>query len=114
MSDFNKSTHYITCFLLDILQYFILTLGDVLLTPTKIYVKPVLSLLKLTKVKAIAHITGGGLPGNVTRVLPDGVCVELDANSWQIPPVFSWIAKEVNTTDLFQYTNVGGNSSCIL
>ncbi|KAK2163552.1 hypothetical protein LSH36_77g01068 [Paralvinella palmiformis] len=85
------------------------TLGDVLLTPTKIYVKPVLSLLKLTKVKAIAHITGGGLPGNVTRVLPDGVCVELDANSWQIPPVFSWIAKEgnVDTHEMSRTFNCG-------
>ena len=75
--------------------------GDVLLSPTKIYVKPVLSLFKMTKVKAIAHITGGGLPGNVSRVLPVGTSVELNATRWQMPPVFRWIAKEVRLHHLF-------------
>ncbi len=68
------------------------TLGDVLLTPTRIYVKSVLSSLKLDQIKALAHITGGGLTDNIPRVLPAGMGVQLDAATWDFPPVFRWLA----------------------
>ncbi|XP_054288044.1 trifunctional purine biosynthetic protein adenosine-3-like [Macrosteles quadrilineatus] len=66
------------------------TLGEELLTPTKLYVKSVLPVIH--HVKALAHITGGGLIDNLPRVLPPQLGVTLDANCWTIPPVFSWLA----------------------
>ena len=57
--------------------------------------KSVLPVLKEGKVKAVAHITGGGLPGNVCRILPPGVGLTLDALSWHIPPVFGWLMSKV-------------------
>ena len=64
-----------------------LTLGAALMAPTRIYVKSLLALHRAGLLKAAAHITGGGLPGNLPRVLPDGVAAALDA-SWPVPPVF--------------------------
>lgn len=73
-------------------------LGKEFLTPTKIYVKNVLPLMKKGKVLAFAHITGGGLVENIPRVLHSKVCVELDSRTWCIPPVFSWIAAAGSNT----------------
>lgn len=67
------------------------TLGDALLTPTRLYVKPLLSALKAGGVHGLAHITGGGLTENLPRVLPDGLGVQLDLDTWDLPPVFSWL-----------------------
>jgi phosphoribosylformylglycinamidine cyclo-ligase len=69
------------------------TLGEALLEPTRIYVKPVLALHRAGLIKAAAHITGGGLPGNLPRVLPDGTVAVVDATSWPVPPVFAWLAR---------------------
>ncbi|KAJ2159805.1 Bifunctional purine biosynthetic protein ade1 [Coemansia sp. RSA 552] len=69
------------------------SLGEALLTPTRIYVKPLLPLVRAQRVKAMAHITGGGFTDNVPRVLPCGVRAEIDAAAWPLPPVFSWLRR---------------------
>jgi phosphoribosylformylglycinamidine cyclo-ligase len=69
------------------------SLGEALLEPTRIYVKPVLALHRAGLLKAAAHITGGGLPGNLPRVLPDGTVAVVDATAWPVPPVFGWLAR---------------------
>ncbi|MBP2298340.1 phosphoribosylformylglycinamidine cyclo-ligase [Azospirillum picis] len=69
------------------------TLGEALLTPTRIYVKSTLQAVRAGMVRAMAHITGGGLIENIPRVLPDGLGVSLDASAWTLPPVFSWLMK---------------------
>jgi phosphoribosylformylglycinamidine cyclo-ligase len=68
------------------------TLGQALMTPTRIYVRSMLALHRAGLLKAAAHITGGGLPGNLPRVLPDGTAAALTA-SWAVPPVFHWLAR---------------------
>jgi len=75
------------------------TLGEALLAPTRIYVKPVLSAMKAVKMKGLAHITGGGLVENVPRVLPEGVVAELHRDAWPRPPVFDWLQKNGNVAD---------------
>jgi phosphoribosylformylglycinamidine cyclo-ligase len=75
------------------------TLADALLAPTRIYVKPVLALLKRVAVKGMAHITGGGLVLNVPRMLPDGVQARLDRTRWPRPPVFDWLQRGGNVAD---------------
>jgi len=69
-------------------------LGDALLAPTRIYVKPLLELLGQVEVHALAHITGGGLTENLPRVLPDHSCAEIDRSSWRLPAVFEWLQAE--------------------
>ncbi|KAM9835818.1 trifunctional purine biosynthetic protein adenosine-3 [Aulostomus maculatus] len=70
------------------------TVGEVLLTPTRIYSRLLQAILRSGAVKAYAHITGGGLLENIPRVLPKELAVDLDASRWSIPPVFSWLQKE--------------------
>lgn len=72
------------------------TLGEVLLEPTRIYVKSLLSLMQSVPVHALAHITGGGLIGNVPRVLPQGLCAEIDTLSWKQPAIFDWLKAQGN------------------
>lgn len=79
------------------------TLGATLLTPTRIYVKPVLAVLQQLPVHAICHITGGGLPGNLPRVLADGLRAKLDSNSWDAPPVFHWLQTQGNVEQKEMY-----------
>jgi phosphoribosylformylglycinamidine cyclo-ligase len=71
-------------------------LGDVLIEPTRIYVKPVLNLLAEVPVKGLAHITGGGLVENIPRVLPSGVRAVLDSSAWPLPPLFGWLQAQGN------------------
>ena len=72
------------------------TLGEALLAPTRIYVRSLLALHRAGLLKAAAHITGGGLPGNLPRVLPEGVAAAVDAGAWTVPPVFAWLARAGN------------------
>jgi phosphoribosylformylglycinamidine cyclo-ligase len=81
-----------------------------LLEPTRIYVKPLLAAIRSTgAIKGLAHITGGGLPGNVPRCLPDGQRARLDARQWKAPEVFGWLAKAggVPTDDMLRTFNCG-------
>ena len=85
------------------------TLGDVMLEPTRIYVKPVLKLLKSVAVKGLAHITGGGLVENVPRVLPAGLAARIERAAWRLPPLFRWLQAEGNIADaeLYRVFNCG-------
>jgi phosphoribosylformylglycinamidine cyclo-ligase len=86
------------------------TLGEALLTPTRIYVKPVLAAIRQTgAVKALAHITGGGLSENLPRVLPDGIAAHVDLGAWQAPGVFGWLmqAGRLHETELLRTFNCG-------
>ncbi|TVY06963.1 phosphoribosylformylglycinamidine cyclo-ligase [Paenibacillus cremeus] len=84
-------------------------LGDALLAPTKIYVKPVLGVLEQVKIKGMAHITGGGFLENIPRVLPEGVNVEIDYGSWPILPIFELMQREggISNNDMFRTFNMG-------
>lgn len=73
-------------------------LSSLLLSPTRIYVKSCLSAIHSYRIKGLAHITGGGLIHNIPRILPDGLGAELDVNSWNLPPLFSWLASVGNIT----------------
>ncbi len=75
------------------------TLGEALLAPTHIYVKPLLELIEKIPVHALAHITGGGLLENLPRVLPDGVNAEIDLGSWQRPAIFDWLQQHGNVEE---------------
>ena len=85
------------------------TLGEALLEPTRIYVRPVLALHRAGLLKAAAHVTGGGLPGNLPRALPDGTVAVLDARAWPVPPVFRWLARAggVAAEEMLRVFNLG-------
>ncbi|MNN13811.1 Phosphoribosylformylglycinamidine cyclo-ligase [compost metagenome] len=84
-------------------------LGDVLLEPTKLYVKPVLELIQQVEVKGMAHITGGGFIENIPRVLPEGVNVDIEFGSWPILPIFNLLQEKgsVSNRDMFTTFNMG-------
>jgi len=75
------------------------TLGQAVLEPTRIYVKPVLALLEQVSVKGLAHITGGGLTGNVPRTLPEGLRAVLRRKSWPMPELFRWLQAQGKVAD---------------
>ena len=85
------------------------TLGERLLAPTRIYVRSLLALIEALDVRGLAHITGGGLPENVPRVLPEGCRARIDSASWTLPPVFAWLAEEggIERHELFRTFNCG-------
>lgn len=72
------------------------SLGETLLTPTRIYVKSILAALAVAPIKAIAHITGGGLTDNVPRVMPENTCAKIDHDSWPRPAIFDWLQDKGN------------------
>lgn len=86
-----------------------ISLGESLLTPTKVYVKSCLGAIKKGGVKALAHITGGGLLENIPRVLPEGLGVKIKRDSWKMPPVFQWLreAAQLNDAELHRTFNCG-------
>jgi phosphoribosylformylglycinamidine cyclo-ligase len=75
------------------------TLGQALLTPTRLYVKQALAAIRAGGVHGLAHITGGGITENPPRVLPDGLACEIDLGSWTLPPVFRWLAQTANMAE---------------
>ena len=93
----------------DFIPNFNKTLGEELLTPTKIYVKSILELANQIDIKAIAHITGGGIPGNLIRVLNKNVKAVIEEGSWEVLPVFKWIQKEGNIPkeEMYKTFNMG-------
>ncbi len=92
------------------------SLGETLLTPTKIYVKPVLALLDEVRVKGISHITGGGFYENIPRSIPDGLGAKIDKSAVKILPIFELIAKTGNISehDMFNTFNMGVGMSIIV
>ena len=92
------------------------SIGETLLTPTKIYVKPVLALLEEVKVKGISHITGGGFYENIPRSIPDGLGAKIDKSAVRILPIFDLIAKTGNISerDMFNTFNMGVGMSIVV
>ncbi|MCD6707101.1 MAG: phosphoribosylformylglycinamidine cyclo-ligase [Thiobacillus sp.] len=84
-------------------------LADAVMAPTRIYVKPVLSLLEKLSVKGMAHITGGGITGNLPRCLPESVAARVDPASWTRPPLFDWLqqAGNVDSAEMLRTFNCG-------
>ena len=85
------------------------TIGDHLIEPTRIYVKPVLELLHDISVHAIAHITGGGITENLPRILPKRIKAIIDLNTWETPPVFTWLQQQggINEAEMLRTFNCG-------
>jgi phosphoribosylformylglycinamidine cyclo-ligase len=85
------------------------TLGEALLEPTRIYVKPLLGPIHDGRIKALAHITGGGLTENLPRVLPEGLSASIDLGTWKLPPVFAWMQQvgSIELDDLLRTFNCG-------
>ena len=92
------------------------TVGEALLKPTKIYVKPILKLIEQVKVKGISHITGGGFYENMPRMLRDGVALKINKNSYEVPPIFKLIAERGNIPerDMYNTFNMGIGMSVIV
>lgn len=92
------------------------SLGETLLTPTKIYVKPVLALLDQVKVKGISHITGGGFYENIPRSVPSGLCAEIERRAVKVLPIFNLIEKTggISERDMFNTFNMGVGMSVVV
>lgn len=92
------------------------TIGEALLKPTKIYVKPILKLIEQVKVKGISHITGGGFYENMPRMLREGVALKIDKNSYEIPAIFKLIAKRgsIPERDMYNTFNMGVGMAIIV
>jgi phosphoribosylformylglycinamidine cyclo-ligase len=91
------------------------SVADALLEPTRIYATSVRALIARVDVRAMAHVTGGGIPGNIARQLPDGLGVEIDLGSWERPPVFSWLSSlGVEEEELRRVFNLGIGYACVV
>ncbi len=92
------------------------SIGETLLTPTKIYVKPVLALLEKVQVKGISHITGGGFYENIPRSIPEGLGAKIDRSAVRVLPIFELIAKRGNISerDMFNTFNMGVGMSIVV
>ena len=91
-------------------------LGETLLTPTKIYVKPMLALMDEVAVKGVSHITGGGFYENIPRSIPDGLCARIEKTAVRTPPIFDLIAKagDIPERDMFNTFNMGVGMSVVV
>lgn len=85
------------------------TLGEEFLRPTRVYVKSILQLIRDVEVRGLAHITGGGLTGNLPRILPEGCQAVLKPENWTVSPIFKWIQKKggITTEEMFRVFNMG-------
>jgi len=85
------------------------SLGDVLLTPTRIYAKQILTMIREFPIKGIAHITGGGITENLPRVFPSGVRARINRKSWAVPPIFSVLSRlgQVESQEMYRVFNMG-------
>jgi phosphoribosylformylglycinamidine cyclo-ligase len=92
------------------------SVGAALLAPTRIYVRALIALHRAGLLKAAAHITGGGLPGNLPRVLPAGVDAVVDATAWPVPPVFRYLAEAGNVAadEMLRVFNCGIGMVCVV
>ncbi len=81
--------------------------GDDLLAPTRLYLDEVRALRRAGDVHALAHVTGGGIEGNLSRVLPEGLRARIDWDAWERPPVFGWLARHVDEDELRRVFNLG-------
>ncbi len=93
----------------EVLAPFDRPLGEVLLEPTRIYVRSILSLMKEQTIKGMAHITGGGIPGNLPRILPDGCSAKIRKDSWEVPRLFPFLAGKgkIPEEEMFSTFNMG-------
>lgn len=92
------------------------SIGETLLTPTKIYVKPILALIEKVQVKGISHITGGGFYENIPRMIPDGLCAQIQKDTIRVLPIFELIAEKGNISehDMFNTFNMGVGMSVVV
>ena len=92
------------------------SLGETLLTPTKIYVKPMLALFEEVTVKGVSHITGGGFYENIPRSIPDGLTAKIDKSAVRVLPIFELIAKTGNVPerDMYNTYNMGVGMSIVV
>lgn len=92
------------------------SLGETLLTPTKIYVKPMLALFDEVTVRSVSHITGGGFYENIPRSIPDGYCARIDKSSVRVLPIFKLLQKQGNISehDMFNTYNMGVGMTCVV
>ena len=91
-------------------------LGEALLTPTRIYVKPILALLEQVAVRGISHITGGGFYENIPRSIPDGLCARIERSAVRVLPIFDLIARtgRIPERDMFNTFNMGVGMSVVV
>lgn len=89
---------------------------DVIMAPTKLYVKSILALKESLPIKGMAHITGGGLTENIPRILQDGLIAEIDSNAWVLPPLFKWLQAEGNieAQEMYKTFNCGIGMAVII
>ncbi len=92
------------------------SLGETLLTPTRIYVKPLLALMQEVAVRGVSHITGGGFYENIPRSIPDGLCAKIERAAVRVPPIFDLLAKTGNIPerDMFNTFNMGVGMSVVV
>ena len=92
------------------------TLGEALITPTKIYVKPVLAALDQAEIHGVSHITGGGFYENIPRCIPKGLCAKISKSAIQVPPIFTLLQKKGNIPerDMYNTYNMGVGMALIV